>query len=117
MRSTKRLVFVAEVCGSWSALDVFAASIAAAVLQIGPFSRFIVGTKCDLVDRFIRTYLGGLVSERTCFLVEARLLPGAAVLGAATLVTLGVGLAGVRTFKRRIRNNQRLNSIASPAPR
>ena len=117
MRNTRKLLFVSEVCGSWSSLDVFAASIAASVLQIESFSKFIVGRKCDLVNRFIRSYLGGLVKEQTCFLVEASLKPaGAALLGTATIVTFGVGLVGVRMLKRRIRNNEQLNFIASPSP-
>merc|ERR1711869_78708 len=57
METVERLVYLSEICGTWSSLDVFSGSILASVMHIEPFSQFIVGKKCNLVNKVITAYL------------------------------------------------------------
>ena len=102
LETVERLVYISEICGTWSSLDVFSVSILASVTQIEPFSQFIVGKKCNLVNSFIRTYLGDLTTEPVCFMVKAHFIPGFAVLVIATAASLVVGHIGTLSARRRI---------------
>ena len=88
-RSKRRMEIVAEVCGAWAALDVFLVAALAAVLQIGRFTKFIVGDACDGVDEVTRriSNLGGkgsdplgLNGDDVCFDVDTRMETGCWVL-------------------------------------
>ena len=102
LETIERLVYISEISGTWSSLDVFSVSILAAVTQIEPFSQFIVGKKCDLVNSFIRMYLGELMSESVCFNVKAHFVPGFAVLVVAAALSLVVGHCGTVLARRRV---------------
>jgi hypothetical protein len=89
-RKTQKLFYIiAEILNAWSCLDVFVLSIIAAIVEIGQFTEFIVGDKCDAINPFISKYfykiLGG---HNTCFEVRAYLKSGCWLLFAATIIFL-----------------------------
>lgn len=44
-----RILVLAEICNAWSAVEVFALSILASLMELPTFAAFIVGDKCDFI--------------------------------------------------------------------
>eukprot|EP00727_Mastigamoeba_balamuthi_P013713 m51a1_g8965 hypothetical protein (1234) ;mRNA; r:1067285-1071195 len=66
-----------EVCNAWSCIDVYIVSMAAALLEIRQFAGFMVGDKCDGINRLLRRYFAqDLRGHDICFEVVAKLTPG-----------------------------------------
>eukprot|EP00546_Thalassionema_frauenfeldii_P017170 CAMPEP_0178897686 /NCGR_PEP_ID=MMETSP0786-20121207/1893_1 /TAXON_ID=186022 /ORGANISM="Thalassionema frauenfeldii, Strain CCMP 1798" /LENGTH=162 /DNA_ID=CAMNT_0020568281 /DNA_START=907 /DNA_END=1395 /DNA_ORIENTATION=+ len=71
-KDQKVLLAATEVANSWSAIEVFALSVVAALFQLSIFASFIVGDKCDLINEIIADQLDKELSyDNTCFSVHA----------------------------------------------
>jgi hypothetical protein len=66
----RKLMVIAEVANAWSAIEVFALSMIAALFEISTFANFIVGDKCDVVNLLLRENVNGLGDDK-CFSVDA----------------------------------------------
>merc|ERR1711977_266753 len=68
--------FVAcQLLGAWSGLDVFVVSIVACVFQIQQFVLFIVGDKCDVINKGLAMspIVNDVPGVKTCVNVETEL--------------------------------------------
>jgi Paraquat-inducible protein A len=63
-----KLLSVATIANSWSALEVFVLSILAALFEISTFSNFIVGDKCYLINEITAKYTQ--LDDPSCFRVS-----------------------------------------------
>jgi hypothetical protein len=80
-RMQRKCFLAAEILNAWSALEVFVFSIIAAILQIQQFVLFIVGDKCDLINRILAEYFDQVLhGDDQCFDVRATLQPGCWIL-------------------------------------
>lgn len=86
-RKIQKFIYsVSEILNAWSCLDVFVISIIAAVVEIGQFTQFIVGDKCDFINPFIQKYFTDILDgHNTCFEVKAYLQSGCWILFAAAI--------------------------------
>eukprot|EP00727_Mastigamoeba_balamuthi_P012620 m51a1_g7981 hypothetical protein (1259) ;mRNA; f:59901-63961 len=68
---------VVEVCNAWACIDVYIVSMAAALLEIRQFAGFMVGDRCDGINRVLEQYFAqDLEGHNICFEVIAKLTPG-----------------------------------------
>lgn len=64
-----QLLTLTEIANAWSAVEVFALSIIAALLEISTFASFIIGSRCDMIDKILKDYdTGGIDS---CYTVQS----------------------------------------------
>ena len=88
LRSANRLYVLAEVANAWSALEVFVISIIAALTEISQFASFIIGDKCDGINKILEEFLDKpLEGNDICFDVKATLGKESAYLFSAALLT------------------------------
>ena len=86
-KAQKSFYAVIEILNAWSCLDVFVLSIIAAITEIGTFTEFIVGDKCDAINPFIDKYFDKkLNGHNTCFEVQAYLREGCWLLFIAAII-------------------------------
>ena len=87
-RKAQKLFYdIAEILNAWSCLDVFVLAIIAAIVEIGQFTEFIVGDKCDSIDPFIAKYFYKILDgHNTCFEVRAYLKSGCWFLFVAAII-------------------------------
>ena len=86
-KAQKFFYSITEILNAWSCLDVFVMAIIAAIVEIGQFTEFIVGDKCDAIDPFIAKYFyKTLDGHNTCFEVRAYLKSGCWILFAAAII-------------------------------
>ena len=103
LRAQRRLLAAAEVLSAWSAMDVFVASVAVALLEISQFAAFIVGDKCDAVDALLRDYADDLLhGDDTCFDVQTSLRDGCGWLFAAAAVFPAIVAPLLRVLHRAV---------------
>ena len=96
LKRQQRLYVACEVSTSWAALDVFAVGVVAALLEISKFAQFMVGHRCDALNRFLGKHLDrALAGDDKCFDVSTELTRGAWVLLPAAFVSGVVGVAPV----------------------
>ena len=108
-----RLFYLTEILNAWSALDVGAVSLIAAVVEIQQFANFLVGDVCDGIDVFIRENMSGVMDGyNTCFTVIATLSSGCWALFAASLISLLVAQVVMRSCHATMHGR-----IAAEAPR
>ena len=121
-QAQRRLFVLAEVFNAWSAVDVFVLSVFAAILEIRQFAQFIIGDKCDLVNKVVADLDQSNVliarmldGDERCFDAVARLSPGCYWLfaGCAALIA-GSGIV-MRTTHRAI-TERRQDMIAAAQP-
>jgi hypothetical protein len=82
-RLARKLRVATEITSAWAALDVFCVSIAAALLEIGQFAAFAVGSKCRDINYILANGFDAplhLRGDDKCFDVAAYLLPVSAQL-------------------------------------
>lgn len=96
LRRQLMLISFAEVANAWSSVEVFALSIVAALLEISTFASFILGDKCDLINKIIQD----VQTSVNCYDVTASIRWEALflVIGAtlnATIVSIALRLAHV----------------------
>ena len=87
-RKTQMFLYsIIEILDAWSCLDVFVLGIIAALVEIGQFTEFIVGDKCDAINPFIEKYFSKtLEGHNTCFEVQTYLESGCWLLFAAAII-------------------------------
>ena len=86
-KAQKFFYAIAEILNAWSCLDVFVLAIIAAIVEIGQFTEFIVGDKCDSIDPFIAKYFYKILDgHNTCFEVRAYLKSGCWILFVAAII-------------------------------
>lgn len=78
----RRCFQVSRILNAWGALDVFAVSLVVVMLEIRQFATFIVGSKCDPINK--------IVGEK-CFDLKATLPPEYWVLVLAAVFATGSG--------------------------
>ena len=71
------LLISAEIAYAWSALDVFALSMIAAVLQISQFASFVIGDRCDAINGILQIFLNESDVDDSCYDIDASLKPNA----------------------------------------
>ena len=77
---------IAEILNAWSCIDVFVIAILASLTEIGQFTKFIVGDKCDSINPFIKKYFSKtLDGHDTCFEVKTYLEEGCWLFFAAAI--------------------------------
>jgi hypothetical protein len=77
LRPRRVLLVAAEVANAWSAMDVFMVSLVAALLEIRQFTSFMIGGRCDVINRIIAEYFSQEVGGDTkCFDVEVQFKEG-----------------------------------------
>jgi hypothetical protein len=62
------LLTLAEISNAWSAVEVFAISIVAALLEISTFASFIIGHRCDFIKDILKEYSD---TGMTCYTVRS----------------------------------------------
>ena len=89
----RKIHVTVEVLHAWGALEVFVLAIVAALLELKQFAGFIVGGRCNMIDKYIRTYLSDALpsGDMVCFTVVTKLLSGTFVLVAASLLLMFIG--------------------------
>jgi hypothetical protein len=103
LKFQQRLYVACEVSTSWAALDVFAVGVVAALLEISKFAQFMVGHRCDALNRFLGKHLDrALGGDDKCFDVSTELTRGAWVLLPAAFVSGVVGVVLLRKAKAKL---------------
>ncbi len=103
LKLQQRLYVACEVSTSWAALDVFAVGVVAALLEISKFAQFMVGDRCDALNRFLGKHLDrALGGDDKCFDVSTELTRGAWVLLPAAFVSGVVGVVLLRKAKAKL---------------
>ena len=64
-----QIITLAEIANAWSAIEVFAMSIIAAILEISTFASFIIGSRCDMIDEILKDFDTGDVDS--CYTVKS----------------------------------------------
>ena len=81
------LYSITEVLNAWSCLDVFVFAVIAAIWEIGQFTEFIVGDKCDAINPLISKYFDRILDgHNTCFEVRSYLKSGCWLLFSAAII-------------------------------
>ena len=108
----RKLHVTVEVIHAWGSLEVFVLSIVAALLELKQFAGFIVGSKCDAINRFVTLYLSEALplEDRVCFTVITKLTHGTFVLVGASLLIILVGQYIMRTSHHAIEDRHRRDS-------
>jgi hypothetical protein len=52
-RFQSRLLTLTSTIHAWSALEVFVISIIAALLELQQFAQFIIGNRCDMINKIL----------------------------------------------------------------
>jgi hypothetical protein len=103
LKLQQRLYVACEVSTSWAALDVFAVGVVAALLEISKFAQFMVGHRCDPLNKFLGKHLDrALGGDDKCFDVSTELTRGAWVLLPAAFVSGVVGVVLLRKAKAKL---------------
>ena len=106
----RSLLVAAEIANAWSAVEVFVLSIVAALFQISTFASFIIGDKCDLINRLVEDFMGKDIIPNgeapVCFTVQASVESDCWYLVAGVLLNSFVVSLGLRfahtTFDERL---------------
>lgn len=86
--------FVAsQVLNAWSGLDVFVLSICVCILEIERFATYIVGHKCDALNKLLvrLPFADDIPGPKTCFDVDSELKAGFWILLTAAIISGVVG--------------------------
>lgn len=69
LQRQSQLLTLAEIANAWSAIEVFVLSIIAALFEISTFASFIIGHRCDAINKVLTAYSNGEVN--TCYTVTS----------------------------------------------
>eukprot|EP01117_Protostelium_nocturnum_P011002 TRINITY_DN3992_c0_g2_i1.p1 TRINITY_DN3992_c0_g2~~TRINITY_DN3992_c0_g2_i1.p1 ORF type:complete len:982 (-),score=368.11 TRINITY_DN3992_c0_g2_i1:214-3159(-) len=87
-----KLIVFTEVTHAWSALEVFVVSVVASLLQLEQFSQFMLGGKCDIINKVLESYASGILGDYPlCFGVIATLRSGCWLLFSSCLIYVVMG--------------------------
>ncbi len=105
----RKIHVVVEVIHAWSSIEVFVLSIVAALLELRQFAGFIVGDKCDTVNKLVAEYLSEALpaGDMLCFTVVTRLTTGTFVLVGASVMIISVGQYVMRTSAHALEDRTR----------
>ena len=108
----RKLHVTVEVIHAWGAMEVFVLSIVAALLELKQFAGFIVGSKCDMINRLVTAYLSEALpaEDDVCFTVITQLTHGTFVLVSASLLIMVVGQYVMRTSHHAVEDRFRRDS-------
>lgn len=67
----QRMMSLAEIANAWSAVEVFALSIVASLVEISTFASFMIGHKCDLINDFLANHFADEFDDDTCYTVKS----------------------------------------------
>eukprot|EP01113_Clastostelium_recurvatum_P017054 TRINITY_DN1997_c0_g1_i2.p1 TRINITY_DN1997_c0_g1~~TRINITY_DN1997_c0_g1_i2.p1 ORF type:complete len:1061 (-),score=196.82 TRINITY_DN1997_c0_g1_i2:41-3223(-) len=97
-RWQRRVLTIVEIMQAWSSLEVFVVAIIASLLEIRQFAQFIIGDRCNLINKLLEKYQTALPLDGNtrCFDVEAKLLSGCWILFAGALLYTIVGSVIIR---------------------
>eukprot|EP01119_Soliformovum_irregulare_P012739 TRINITY_DN3330_c0_g1_i1.p1 TRINITY_DN3330_c0_g1~~TRINITY_DN3330_c0_g1_i1.p1 ORF type:complete len:1040 (-),score=250.66 TRINITY_DN3330_c0_g1_i1:70-3189(-) len=91
------LFFLSGVFNAWCALEVFVVSVIAAILEIGQFTDFIIGDKCDAINPILVEYFPDWVRDvPKCVQIQAQLNQGCWWLYSASIIYLITALIVMR---------------------
>mmetsp|Transcript_41129 Transcript_41129/g.130258 ORF Transcript_41129/g.130258 Transcript_41129/m.130258 type:complete len:454 (-) Transcript_41129:74-1435(-) len=92
-RKQREFLVAAQVLNAWSGTDVFCVSIFASVLEIRQFASFIIGDKCDAINKVVAksSLAPRLPGSTSCFDVESVLRPGLWLLASSSIIALVTG--------------------------
>ncbi|KAJ8602255.1 hypothetical protein CTAYLR_003634 [Chrysophaeum taylorii] len=77
-----------EVVNAWAALDVFMLAIIASITEISQFAQFMVGDKCDAINKILKKYLNKqLHGDDKCFDVVTQIHHGSWLLFAGAILS------------------------------
>lgn len=125
LRQQEALLQLAEYAIAWSALDVQALSLFAALLQVRRFASFVVGDMCDLINDAISSSASAvelLRGNAKCFDVEATLTRDAWLIFAAAVLLVVASQIVSQLARRCIRErkgratSQKYGSIVDALP-
>ena len=72
LRVQRMFFALTEILSAWSATEVFLLSILTALWQLSQFATFMVGDKCDFIDKILREYfIDELDGNTFCFTITA----------------------------------------------
>lgn len=100
-RFQQHFFHMTEIFNAWSALEVFVASILAALLELEQFAVFIVGHKCDTIDEIYGKLFH--LDNPSCFEVKASLQWGCGILFTAAVLYFIVSTFAMRLTHKAIR--------------
>jgi len=80
------LLITVQVFQSWSSLEVFVLALFSAVLETPQFVDFIIGAKCDAINKILVLFLAEGKVDPKCFTVTTNMLQGSWILFACGLV-------------------------------
>eukprot|EP00494_Astrolonche_serrata_P032621 UN32890 len=72
---TKFFFVAVEICFAWGSTEVFLVGVIAAMLEINQFAQFLVGDKCDLINKLLPLFLTE-GEEVDCFTVATSFKQG-----------------------------------------
>jgi len=72
LKRQRKTLVLAEIANAWSAVEVFALSIIAALLQISTFADFMIGDKCDVINAILGEFSS---DDPVCYSVSAAVAP------------------------------------------
>jgi len=102
-----RLLTLTATIHAWSALEVFVVSIIAALLELQQFAQFIVGNRCDLINKILATYADDMLHhDDKCFDVIATLKTGCWILFSACVIYVVVGSLVVKGCHNALKGRQ-----------
>lgn len=82
----RRLILFAEICNAWNALDVFLVSVVASLLELPTFANFMVGHRCDIINRIIKDNFETFDGKDVCFGIHTSIGKSSWVLITGTLL-------------------------------
>jgi len=80
-----------QILEAWNGIDVFVISILASVLEISQFVVFIIGDKCDGINKILPKLPFHLPGSETCFQITTELRSGFYILLIAAIVSSVTG--------------------------
>ena len=108
----RKLHVTVEVLHAWGALEVFVLAIVAALLELKQFAGFIVGGRCNSIDKYVQKYLSQALSsgDMICFTVVTKLLDGTFILVGASITMILVGQYIMRISEHALQDRTRRDS-------
>jgi len=107
LRAQRLLYKLCEILHAWAALDVFMIAILACLTEISQFAQFMVGDKCDGINKFLKKHLDDeLHGDDKCFDVVTQLNKGAWLLFVASLASGALAHLVLRLAHAAIRDRE-----------
>jgi hypothetical protein len=86
LKRQRDMLITVEVFQAWGSLEVFVLALFAAVLETPQFVDFIIGDKCDAINKLLVLFLAEGTVDPECFTVTTNMLNGSWILFACCVV-------------------------------